>query len=54
MPRRSAKRWGRPPRRFVPIKTLTQQAGLTGHRARQLLVAERPALVNQTRGWLAE
>ena len=30
------------------------QAVLTVHRARQLLVAERTALVNQTRGWLAE
>jgi transposase len=40
--------------RFVPIKTLTQQAVLTVHRARQLLVAESTALVNQTRGLLAE
>jgi transposase len=45
---------GRPPVRFVPIKTLTQQAVLTVHRARQLLVAESTALVNQTRGFLAE
>jgi transposase len=45
---------GRPHMRFVPIKTLTQQAVLTVHRARQLLVAERTALVNQTRGLLAE
>ena len=45
---------GRPPMRVVPIKTLTQQAVLTVHRARQLLVAERTALVNQTRGLLAE
>jgi transposase len=54
MPRRSAKRWAAPPMRFVPIKTLTQQAVLTVHRARQLLVAESTALVNQTRGLLAE
>jgi hypothetical protein len=40
--------------RFVPIKTLTQQAGRTGQQARQLLVAERPARVNQPRGLLAE
>jgi transposase len=45
---------GRPHMRFVPIKTLTQQAVLTVHRARQLLVAERTALVNQTRGLLAK
>ncbi len=45
---------GRPHMRFVPIKDVTQQAVLTVHRARQLLVAERTALVNQTRGLLAE
>jgi transposase len=45
---------GRPHRRFVPVKAVGQQAVLTVHRARQLLVAERTALVNQTRGLLAE
>ncbi len=45
---------GRPHMRFVPIKDAAQQAVLTVHRARQLLVAERTALVNQTRGLLAE
>lgn len=45
---------GRPHMRFVPIKEVTQQAVLTVHRARQLLVGERTALVNQTRGLLAE
>jgi transposase len=40
--------------RFVPVKDVGQQAVLTVHRARQLLVAERTALVNQTRGLLAE
>lgn len=45
---------GRPHMRFVPVKDLGQQAMLTVHRARQLLVAERTALVNQTRGLLAE
>lgn len=45
---------GRPHMRFVPIKTVAQQAVLTVHRARQLVVAERTALVNQTRGLLAE
>jgi len=45
---------GRPHMRFVPVKAVEQQAVLTVHRARQLLVAERTALVNQTRGLLAE
>lgn len=45
---------GRPTMRFVPIKTVDQQAVLTVHRARQLVVAERTAVVNQTRGLLAE
>ena len=45
---------GRPHMRVVPIKDVAQQAVLTVHRARQLLVAERTALVNQTRGLLAE
>jgi transposase len=45
---------GRPHMRFVPVKTGDQQAVLTVHRARQLLVAERTALVNQSRGLLAE
>ena len=45
---------GRPHMRFVPVKPLAQQAVLTVHRARQLVVAERTALINQTRGLLAE
>lgn len=45
---------GRPHMRFVPVKDVEQQAVLTGHRARQLLGAERTAVVNQTRGLLAE
>lgn len=45
---------GRPHMRFVPVKDVEQQAVLTVHRARQLLVAERTAVVNQTRGLLAE
>jgi transposase len=40
--------------RFVPVKDVGPQAVLPVHRARQLLVAERPALGNQTRGLLAE
>jgi transposase len=45
---------GRPHMRFVPVKDVEQQAVLTVHRARQLLVTERTAVVNQTRGLLAE
>jgi transposase len=45
---------GRPHMRFVPVKDIGQQAVLTVHRARQLLIAERTALVNQSRGLLAE
>jgi transposase len=37
----------RPRTRFVPVKSEAQQAVLTGHRARELLVTERTALVNQ-------
>ena len=45
---------GRPNMRFVPTKTVEQQAILTIHRARALLVGERTALVNQIRGLLGE
>lgn len=45
---------GRPNMRFIPIKNEEQQAVLTLHRARSLLVAERVALVNQIRGFLTE
>ena len=45
---------GRPQRRFVPVKDVEQQAVLTVHRARQLLIAARTALVHQSRGLLAE
>ena len=44
---------GRPHIRVVPIKDVSQQAVLTMPRARQLLVAERTAVVNQARGLLA-
>ena len=40
--------------RFVPIKDEGQQAVLTVHRARSLLVSERTALVNHIRGLLSE
>lgn len=45
---------GRPNMRFVPVKTVEQQAILTIHRARALLVEERTALVNQIRSLLGE
>lgn len=44
----------RPNMRFVPVKSAAQQAVLTVHRARELLVGDRTALVNQIRGLLAE
>lgn len=44
----------RPQMRFVPIKTVEQQAVLTVHRARELLVSERTAVANQIRGLLME
>ena len=45
---------GRPSMRFVPVKSAEQQAVLSVHRARALLVAERTALANHIRGLLAE
>jgi len=44
----------RPGMRFVPVKSLEQQARLTVHRARQGFIAERTALINRIRGLLAE
>jgi transposase len=44
----------RPRPRFVPVKSEVQQAVLTVHRARALLVTERTALANQIRGLLLE
>jgi len=44
----------RPQMRFVPIKTVEQQAVLTVHRAREWLVTERTAVANQIRGLLLE
>lgn len=45
---------GRPNMRFVPIKTVEQQAVLSLHRARQGFVKARTAQVNQIRALLAE
>jgi transposase len=44
----------RPSMRFVGVKNVEQQTVLATHRVRSLLVAERTALVNQTRGLLGE
>jgi transposase len=44
----------RPSMRFVPVKTIEQQAVLSLHRARQGFVAARTAQANQIRGLLSE
>jgi transposase len=44
----------RPNMRFVPIKSIDQQAELFVHRARQGYVEERTALINRLRGLLSE
>lgn len=44
----------RPNMRFVPVKTVEQQAILMTHRARSLLVRQRTMLANALRGHLAE
>ena len=44
----------RPSMRFVPVKSETQQSVLMLHRARELLVRQRIALINALRGHLAE
>jgi transposase len=45
---------GRPTMRFVPIKSIDQQAVLMLHRSRDLLIRQRTALVNALRGHFAE
>jgi transposase len=45
---------GRPHMRFVPIKTIQQQAVLALHRTRSLLVRQRTATINAIRGLLSE
>ncbi len=45
---------GRPSMRFVAIKSPEQQAVLTLHRSRDLLIRQRTQLVNMIRGQLAE
>ena len=44
----------RPSMRFVPVKSEAQQAALTIHRTRDLLVRQRTMLINALRGHLAE
>jgi transposase len=44
----------RPSMRFVPIKSLEQQAVLCLHRVRQGFIEERTATINRLRGLLAE
>jgi transposase len=45
---------GRPNMRFVPIKSVQQQADLSLHRVRQGFVEERTATFNRVRGLIAE
>src|SRR5688572_3114850 len=44
----------RPSMRFVPIKTIDQQAALMLHRSRDLLIRQRTQLINALRAHLAE
>ena len=44
----------RPSMRFVPIKTVEQQAALSVHRTRDLLISQRTQLINALRAHLAE
>ena len=44
----------RPTMRFVPVKSPEQQAALSMHRTRDLLVKQRTQLINMLRGLLAE
>jgi transposase len=44
----------RPSMRFVPVKTIDQQAALMLHRSRDLLIRQRTQLINALRAHLAE
>jgi transposase len=44
----------RPSMRFVPVKTVEQQAALMLHRSRDLLVRQRTQLINAVRAHLTE
>ncbi len=45
---------GRPGQRFVPVRSIGNQAELMRHRARELLAGQRTAAINALRGHLAE
>lgn len=45
---------GRPSMRFVPVKSVAQQAALAPHRVRDVLIRERTRLINVLRSQLAE
>jgi transposase len=45
---------GRPNMRFVPVRSIDNQAQLMRHRARELLVSQRTRMLNALRGHLAE
>jgi transposase len=44
----------RPSMRFVPVKSAAQQAALTPHRVRDMLIRQRTMLINTLRGQMAE
>ena len=44
----------RPSMRFVPVKSVEQQAALMLHRSRELLIRQRTMLINALRGHMAE
>jgi transposase len=44
----------RPGQRFVPVRSIDNQAELMRHRARELLAGQRTAALNALRGHLAE
>src|SRR5271166_4877564 len=45
---------GRPGQRFVPVRSVENQAELMRHRARELMVGQRTAALNALRGHLSE
>ena len=45
---------GRPGQRFVPVRSVDNQAALMRHRARELLAGQRTSLLNALRGHMAE
>jgi len=45
---------GRPGQRFVPVRSVDNQAELMRHRARELLTGQRTSLLNALRGHMAE